>query len=297
MFLGYNTNGFSSHRIEDAVAVLSDIGYTGIALTLDHQHIEPPDQRGVAGALRRLAPLLRRATDDGPKGQSAGDRAPLRVTIETGARFVLDGRRKHFPTLLSNTAELRRVRLQFLDAAIEVANGLSADSVSFWSGTADDEADESTCFDRLVAGIGELLERAEPLGVRLSFEPEPGMFIDTMDRFAELHRLIDHPLFGLTLDVGHVHCLGDGSIAEHIRRWRNVLWNVHIEDMLPGRHEHLMFGEGTIDFAPVFAALTEIEYGGPVHVELSRHSHDAVSVARDSFEFLSRFLCDAVSGC
>ena len=297
MFLGYNTNGFSSHRIEDAVAVLSDIGYTSIALTLDHQHIDPPDRRGVAGALRRLAPLLRGTADDGRKAESAPDRARLRVTIETGAGYVLDGRRKPFRTLLSSTAELRRVRGGFLNAAIDVAGALAADSVSFWSGTADDEADESICYDRLAAGIGELLERAEPLGVRLSFEPEPGMFIDTMDRFAELHRLIDHPLFGLTLDVGHVHCLGDGCIAEHIRRWRNVLWNVHIEDMMPGRHEHLMFGEGTIDFAAIFAVLTEIEYDGPVHVELSRHSHDAVDVARRSFEFLSRFLGDAASGC
>jgi len=47
-----------------------------------------------------------------------------------------------------------------------------------------------------------------------------------------------------------------------------------------------MFGEGEIDFAEVLGALEEIGYPGGVHVELSRHSHDAVEVARRSLAFL-----------
>ena len=34
-----------------------------------------------------------------------------------------------------------------------------------------------------------------------------------------------------------------------IERWKHVLWNVHIEDMRRGVHEHLMFGEGEINFS------------------------------------------------
>jgi len=47
-----------------------------------------------------------------------------------------------------------------------------------------------------------------------------------------------------------------------------------------------MFGAGQIDFAPVLAALDEIGYAGGVHVELSRHSHDAVETARKALAFL-----------
>jgi sugar phosphate isomerase/epimerase len=75
-------------------------------------------------------------------------------------------------------------------------------------------------------------------------------------------------------------------IVDHLRRWKDVLWNVHIEDMRQGVHEHLMFGEGEIDFAPVLHELREIGYEGGVHVELSRHSHDAVETARRALEFL-----------
>ncbi len=73
-----------------------------------------------------------------------------------------------------------------------------------------------------------------------------------------------------------------------MRRWRDWLWNVHIEDMRRGVHEHLMFGEGDMDFAEVMAALTEIGYSGGVNVELSRHSHDAVETARRAVAFLRR---------
>ena len=72
----------------------------------------------------------------------------------------------------------------------------------------------------------------------------------------------------------------------HIRKWKDVLWNVHIEDMKRGVHDHLMFGDGEIDFPPVLAALDEVGYRGLVAVELPRHSHAAPNVASRSIAFL-----------
>lgn len=276
MQLGYNTNGFAHHTLPDTLTILSELGYDGIALTLEREHLDPPDRRGVTGCIDRLRLLL--------------EAVNFRVTIETGSRFILDRRKKHQPTLISASHDGRRRRVDFLAASIDVAAALSAESVSLWSGAADDEAGEPELWDRLVSSLRDVLRHAESRGVRLSFEPEPAMFVDSMARYAKLYDALDHPLFGLTLDVGHVHCLSDGDLAEHVRRWRDVLWNVHIDDARRGVHEHLMFGEGQIDFAGVFDALREIDYGGPVHVELPRHSHDAVEVARRSHEFLRRFI-------
>ena len=99
------------------------------------------------------------------------------------------------------------------------------------------------------------------------FEPEPGMFIDTMPKFAELFARVDRPNFGLTLDVGHLLCMNELPIGPHITKWKDRLWNVHIEDMKRNLHEHLMFGEGEIDFKEVFGALKQIDYQGGVFVE------------------------------
>ena len=275
MRLGYNTNGFAHHRLEDAFAILAEIGYQSVAVTLERDLLDPPDRRGVAGAVERLKPLV--------------DRRGLAVTIETGSRFILDPWRKHQPTLISGAEAGRRKRIEFLKAAVDVAAKVGAESVSLWSGEGDDAPGEGEHYARLTEGLRELLDYAGEKNVRLAFEPEPAMFIDTMAKFARLHAELSHPLFGLALDVGHIHCLQGGPIGEHIRQWRDVLWNVHIEDIRRGIHEHLMFGEGDMDFAPIFEALREMDYVGPVHVELSRHSHDAVNAAQRAFEYLRPF--------
>jgi sugar phosphate isomerase/epimerase len=271
MLLGYNTNGFAHHRLEDALAVLAELGYQSVALTLDHHALNPYDAdlpRQLAAVRRLLGPLS------------------LRSVVETGARFLLDVRRKHQPTLVSAAAPDRERRLDFLRRAVDVARALGSDAVSFWSGTPLDDAPREEPLARLVEGCCRLCDYAAERDVRLAFEPEPGMFIDTMDRFAELHERVGHPSFGLTLDVGHLHCQREEPIADHIRRWRHLLWNVHIEDMRRGVHDHLMFGEGEIDFPPVLRALDEVGYASGIHVELSRHSHNAVETARRALAYL-----------
>ena len=122
--------------------------------------------------------------------------------------------------------------------------------------------------------------------MRLAFEPEPGMFIDSMAKYADLRQRVNHPRFGLTLDVGHLHCLGEMPLAPHLARWGERLWNVHLEDMRKGVHDHLMFGDGEMDIAGVLRDLRAAGYEGGVHVELSRHSHDAVETARKALAYL-----------
>jgi sugar phosphate isomerase/epimerase len=112
------------------------------------------------------------------------------------------------------------------------------------------------------------------------------MFIDTLERFERLDDRIKHPLFQLTIDLGHVHCLSEGPISALIHRWRDRVINLHIEDMRPGVHEHLMFGEGTMDFPEIFDALREIKYQRGVHVELSRQSHMGAVAAESAMAFL-----------
>lgn len=267
---GYGTNGFANHRLPDALDVLAELGYAGVALTLDHDHLDPFD----AELPSRVADIARRL-----------DRLGLSVLIETGARYLLDPWQKHHPTLLSEPG--RDLRVEFLSRAVRVAADLGAEAVSFWSGAKPADLPDSRAWDRLADGCAAVLKVADEYGVPLGFEPEPGMFVESMAGYEQLlDRLGGPERLGLTLDIGHCRCLEPLPVPDCVRRGADRLVNVQIDDMCRGAHEHLEFGEGEIDFPPVLAALDEVGYRGLVAVELPRHSHAAPAVARRSLSFL-----------
>lgn len=275
MLLGYNTNGLAHHDPYQAVELLAELGYRSVGLTIDHGTLNPYGGH-VANRIKQMRRTL--------------DAHGMRSVIETGARFLLDPRTKHEPTLVSSDPAGRTKRIEFYRHCIDAACELGSDCVSLWSGVLRDGADDATVMKRLVSGLGEVLEYAEQKQVTIGFEPEPGMFIDTMARYEQLLEHVQHPRLRLTLDVGHLHCQGETPLGTVIERWGSQLVNVHLEDMRAGVHEHLMFGEGEIDFASVMKALLRTGYQGGVHVELSRHSHDGPAAAAKSIEFLNDVL-------
>ena len=56
---GYGTNGFSNHRLDDCLVILADLGYQGVALTLDPCHLDP------AARDRYIEKFLTHADGDG----------------------------------------------------------------------------------------------------------------------------------------------------------------------------------------------------------------------------------------
>ncbi len=272
MRLGYNTNGLAHHDLLDAVNLLADLGYRSVAITVDHGALSPRNAR-YREQLEALDQLLQRRK--------------MYSVIETGARYLLNPRRKHEPTLVSADPAARAQRIEFYRHAVRCAAALGSDCVSIWSGKLHDQPPRREAFDRLLRGLEQTLQIAEQYNVTIAFEPEPGMLIDSMASWAELVAHFDSPRLGLTLDVGHLYCQGELPAEKHIAQWADRLVNVHLEDMRRGEHRHLMFGEGDVDFPAVIAALQSARYRGGVHVELSRHSHEGPSAARTAYEFLA----------
>jgi sugar phosphate isomerase/epimerase len=266
---GYGTNGLADLRLADALDLLADLGYDGVALTLDHMHLDPfaPDLAGRTAAVARQL-----------------DRLGLAVVVETGARYLLDPRRKHRPTLLDDDAG---PRLELLRRAVRIGADLGAEAVSFWSGQLPSTVDPRLGWDRLVAGCAAVADLAERAGVRLAFEPEPGMLVETISDWAALaERVGGRDRLGLTLDIGHCRCLEPEPEAACVRRGGDGLANVQLDDMRRGVHEHLPFGDGEVDLPAVLAALREIGYRGLASVELPRHSHAGPELAARSLRAL-----------
>ncbi|MGK3945221.1 sugar phosphate isomerase/epimerase family protein [Streptomyces caeruleatus] len=270
--LGYGTNGFTDLRLDDALGLLAELGYDGVGLTLDHMHLDP------------LAPDLAARTAQVARRLSA---LGLGVTIETGARYVLDPRRKHGPSLLDAEPEGRAARTRLLITAVQVAADLGAHAVHCFSGITPPGTDRDTAWQRLREALTPVLDAAATAGVPLAIEPEPGHLLATLADFHHLRTSLGSPPpLGLTLDIGHCQCLEPDPPAECVRAAAPWLRHVQIEDMRRGVHEHLPFGDGEIDFPPVLDALAATGYQGLTVVELPRHSHAGPELARSSIEFL-----------
>lgn len=276
MRLGFSTNSIGDIDPLLAVPMLRDLGYGSLAITLDHHTIDP------------FAADLGDRIDRWRRTLAASGMA---CVVETGARHLLDPCTKHEPTLVSAKREGRERRVAFTLRAIDIAADLGADCVSLWSGVGRDGADDDVFWDRLVAGLGPILDHAAERGVRLGFEPEPGMMIDSLARFRALReRMGSPPGLGLTVDLGHMECMGEWPLAGRLGTWAGQVANVHIDDMRACRHDHLPPGTGDVEFGPLLATLSAAGYRGGLHVELPRQSHRWLETAGQSARFLGRLM-------
>jgi sugar phosphate isomerase/epimerase len=327
--LAYNTNGLAHHRIVEALELLADFGYEGASITPDVGELDlyRPD-RALLSDVRACA-----------------EERGLALTVETGARFLLDPRRKHHPTLLDADPAQRAKRVDMLCRSIDLCGDLGAELVSLWSGAAPKSSNESevhgdlpqeigpqvdtrdtasagvdprmdsrasaraggdrhvtsrtdpaleSLWDRLCTGLAIVIDHADSSGVRVAFEPEPGMFIERPSGFAELVARLGARgrRLGLCLDVGHLLVTRDLPVERVVRAHAREIVHVHLDDIRDGVHEHLMFGRGNLDLRAVLRSLIDVGYTGLAAVELSRDSHRGAQAAEEALSHLRRALVD-----
>ena len=135
MLLGYHTNGLQNHRLGDGLQLLSEYGYRAVAITPDTCHLDPAhtgddvlDQLGEQLEQLRLHPVM-----------------------ETGARYLLDPKVKHEPTLMTADPAALERRVAFYGRVAEMGRKLGAEVVSFWAGVDRSPAADSGA--RLARGV------------------------------------------------------------------------------------------------------------------------------------------------
>lgn len=275
--LGYNTNGLAHHRVLEALELVEGLGYEALSITPDVGQLDPLrlDREEVARVRRRAEEL------------------GLELTLESGARFLLDPSRKHQPNLLDPDPAARRRRIELLERHVDLAADLGASVVSLWAGVAPDGAvadreeaggAHEELWQRLCDGLRPVLARARAQGVQPAFEPEPSMFLERPRGYVELVERLgaDGDALGLTLDLGHCHATGDLPVAEVIRRFAPRLVLVQLDDCRNGEHVHRMFGEGDLDLPAALQTLLEVGFDGVAAVELSRDSYRGPEAAREA---------------
>lgn len=266
----YNTNGCNNHRLYDALNLIAEAGFSGIALTLDWHHLDP-----FAEDWKAQTQQLKKRLDE----------LGLGSVIETGARFLLDPKQKHEPTLINPSKEGRVHRIQFLKRAVDIAKILESETVSLWAGVLSDTVNKEEGLEYLKEGITEVAKYASEQKVVISIEPEPGMLVETIADYHQLIKDISYPVT-LALDIGHVWVTGEMEPLEAITKYAAGAGTISIEGMQKGIHRHLPLHQGDMDVAGIIKKLEEMEYSNLICVELSREGHRAHLAISESLRYL-----------
>ena len=68
---------------------------------------------------------------------------------------------------------------------------------------------------------------------------------------------VNHPAFGLCLDIGHAHCYSKDPVQQWAQALSPYIRHVHVHDNLGKKDSHLALGEGTIPVQEVFDKLKQ----------------------------------------
>lgn len=149
---------------------------------------------------------------------------------------------------------------------------------------------EGVTYDQAFGYAREVFEQALPTcearGVTICMEPLTHLETNFCQSAAETVKLIeavDHPNFQLILDTKAMTFEPEGRAAL-IKKYASLMKHYHAND------ENLNGpGFGDVDFAPIFAALKEVDFQGYVSVEVFNFEPGPEAIATKSLEYMKQF--------
>ena len=166
--------------------------------------------------------------------------------------------------------------------SLETAAALGAESVVLHPAYREENGEEITDPERFIRFNAELtapwIEKAEKLGVTvLSENLQYGPTADPR-MISALVKQVGSPRFGWCFDVGHAHCSG---FSPEILRECEVPLSLHLHDNDGEGDDHLIPGDGTVDWEAVTGTLREIGYAGDCVMEAHHQCKEAPDETRD----------------
>lgn len=271
--LAFSSNAFKKSTLADAARDIAAAGYRGLEVMADIPHAYPPTfTRQHRTEFLALLNTLN-----------------LQVSNINAFTLFANGDTYH-PTWIENDDAARQFRITHTISAIELASDLGARTLSIQPGgpmigtglTTDQAA------RRFADGLDAILPTARKHQVTIAIEPEPGLFIQSVDEFLlfKTRFFADEPLIAMNCDMGHLFCVGDDPVSV-VQQHLPHIAHVHLEDIAKNHvHQHLPLGQGAMDLQGILHALESRNYPGWVTIELYPYITTAKEVAHQAMEYL-----------
>jgi len=280
--LAYSCNGFTERPLNEALEIISNIGYRGVELLGDRPHWTPAS--GSALPAKEVRNLLRSLD---LKVSNVNGNTAMFAWPTWLPETIFE------PSLSNRDPKVRQQRIDYVYALLDWAKEVGAPRVSVTSGRCPGQVPPEEELVYFIDSLHTLCERAEQLNIQLSIEYEPGLLIERWSELYTVLNTVNHPLLGANLDLGHARCIGEDPI-EAIKALKSFLWNIHIEDIKGMKHFHLIPGDGDMPFLNIFSALHEISYQGMLTVELYTFARSTdqqdINAAQRAYEYLHQYI-------
>jgi sugar phosphate isomerase/epimerase len=192
--LCYSTFGLTNLDFLDAVSEVDKAGYPGIELSFHRDHFNP--YLITDDYLDRIKIRL--------------DSLNVKVACLSTASHFFTPSRPHEPSLICPDLAGRKRRIDLIRRGIRTARKLGVPLVTFGSGFIRDEHVGRQSVDPrelLLDSIYRCLKEIHSdEDITLLIEPEPGMYIETLEQGLRLVNEIGSPRFQLHLDLCHNYC-------------------------------------------------------------------------------------------
>lgn len=274
MQLAYSTNGFTRVNLPTAIRQIAQHGYAGVELLADEPHWSP------AFTPFQLAAVREALDETGLKVSNVNANTAMVLWPQPLPEVVFE------PSLSHHDPAVRARRLACVDAALDLAAAVGAETVSVTSGRPETDHPPEASAAWFVESLGEVCARAADRGLKIGIEFEPGLVVENSTETKAIIDAVGHPALGANLDLGHAICAGEDPVAA-IERLAGRIWNVHLEDIKARKHYHLVPGDGDVDFPRLIGALEQVGYDRFVTVELYTFAKAADAAASRAYAHLA----------
>lgn len=205
--------------------------------------------------------------------------ADSNVDIVVHLPFAVDAGSPFMPVREGAIAELT--------AGMDLAVDLGAEKVVFHpsSDAWDLGWTEGECREFVHQGLDDLVSATHERGLEPCIENVVSSYYDATT-FSEL--LEHYPDASMTFDTSHALLAGvdETDMAEFCREYADRIEHLHLVDTRGGDDEHLPVGMGRIDFATVFAGLSDVDWAGTATLEIGTEDYDTIALGKSHVEDL-----------
>ncbi len=270
--LAFSTNAFKNYALQDAIKVISRLGYDGVEILCNIPHAYPE-----TFSEKKLIMIKNLLTKE-------------EISVSNLNAFTLYALGDlYHPSWIEADMEKRFLRINHTINCIKLARKLGSKNISTEPGGPLQlgNRDRDRLLKVFVNSLKKVLPAAEEQGIKILIEPEPKLLIENSEEFLKIIRMIDSPFVKLNFDIGHFFCVGEEP-SRAIYKLYEYIEHFHIEDISKERiHKHLQLGKGVIDFKSIFRTIHDIGFNGFVTVELYPYQDCPEHVAKESLEYLA----------